>query len=287
MGYDMVYIVYLIVREFGHGNAGKIVEAGVEGREYERASWTRRLCQSFHEGINICEIHEGHVAQDRLELAGSDIDQLFKISGMEGNPMNRKQFLTGIGKICACSCVCALAAKLGEASAQNSTKQSPKRPRNDERMEFAEKWAVRFFAVLDTNLDAATRKQIMMANGKACLLSWQKETNQKPRVQPVSLESFAKQVKEKGLKDYQIEGNVIYFQFNAAAETGSPSPENHCLCPMVETKPAGLSPTYCLCSLGYVKEMHEQIFQKPVEADLLSSVLRGHPRCKFKITVSS
>jgi len=201
--------------------------------------------------------------------------------------MNRKEFLMGIGEFCACSCVCALAASLGEASAQDSTKQIPKRPRNDERIEFAERWAVRFLDVLDAELDAPTRKRIMMANGKACLLSWQKATNQKKRTEPVSLESFAKQVKEKGLKDYQIEGNVIYFQFNAAAETGSPSPPNHCLCPMVETKPAGLSPTYCLCSLGYVREMHEQIFKKPVQADLLTSVLRGDPRCKFKITVSS
>lgn len=201
--------------------------------------------------------------------------------------MNRKQFLTGIGKACACSCVCALAANMGEASAQESTKQAPKRPRNDERMEFTEKWAVRFFDVLDANLDAPTRKKIMMANGKACLLSYQKATNQKPRTTPLTLESFAKQVKEKGLKDYRIEGGVIYFQFNSAAETGSASPENHCLCPMVETKPAGLSPTYCFCSLGYVKEMHEQVFKKPVEVELLSSVLRGDPRCKFKITIAS
>jgi predicted hydrocarbon binding protein len=55
---------------------------------------------------------------------------------------------------------------------------------------------------------------------------------------------------------------------------------------MVESKPAGLSPTFCLCSLGYVKEMHEQMFMKPVEVELLSSVLRGDPSCKFKITVS-
>jgi hypothetical protein len=161
-----------------------------------------------------------------------------------------------------------------------------KKPRSQERIEFTEKWAVRFFNVLDTNLDVPARKKIMMANGKACLLAWQKETNKTPRTQALSLAEFAKLVKEKGARDYQIEGNVIYFQYNAAAETGLPSAENHCLCPMVETKPAGLSPTFCLCSLGYVKEMHEQMFKRPVEVELISSVLRGDPRCKFKITVS-
>jgi|WetSurSiteA1Bulk_404760.scaffolds.fasta_scaffold01184_6 hypothetical protein len=208
--------------------------------------------------------------------------------------MNRKEFLTGVGKACACSCVYALAASLDTANAQDTQKQNPteartrpvKKPRSEERMEFTERWAVRFFDVLDANLDAPTRKKIMMANGKACLLSWQKATNQKPRTEPMTLESFAKRVKERGASDYQIQGSVIYFQYTSAAETGLPSPKNHCLCPMVETNPAGLSPTYCLCSLGYVKEMHEQIFKKPVEVELLSSVLRGDPRCKFKITVA-
>jgi hypothetical protein len=208
--------------------------------------------------------------------------------------MNRKEFLRGIGKACACSCVCAMATSLGPAGAQDNSKPSDKKaagapakkPRSQERMEFTEKWAVRFVNVLDANLDAPARKKIMMANGKACLLAWQQETNKKPRTQPLSLADFAKLAKEKGDRDYQIEGNVIYYQYNAAAETGLPSAENHCLCPMVETKPVGLSPTFCLCSLGYVKEMHEQIFKKPVDVELMSSVLRGDARCKFKITVS-
>ncbi len=212
---------------------------------------------------------------------------------MDPKSMNRKEFLSGAGKACACSCVCALAANLGSMKAQDSAKQTEekakgkaaKKPRSQERMEFTEKWAVRFFNVLDTNLDEQARKKLMMANGKACLLAWQKETNQQPRKEPVTLERFAKLVKEKGTSDYRVEGNTIYFQYTSAAETGLPSPENHCLCPMVETKPAGLSPTFCFCSLGYVKEMHEQLFKKPVQVELLSSVLRGDPRCKFKITV--
>ncbi len=207
--------------------------------------------------------------------------------------MNRKEFLTSAGRVCTCSCVCALTASLSSVNAQNSGMQTTEnppgepapKPRSQERIEFTEKWAVRFFGVLDATLDEPTRRKVMMANGKACLLAWQKETKQQPRTQPVTLENFAKRVKEKGSREYQIEGNVIYFQYLAAAETGRPSPEHHCLCPMVETNPPGLSSTFCLCSLGYVKEMHEQLFRKPVEVELVSSVLRGDSRCKFKITV--
>ncbi len=200
--------------------------------------------------------------------------------------MNRKEFLEGMGKACACACVGVLAANLGSAFAQDNAQLAIKKPRFQERMEFSEKWAVRFFNVLDTHVDKATRRKIMMANGKACLLAWQQATNRQPRTTPLTLEEFAKRVKEKGSSDYRIEGNVIYFQYNAAAETGMPSPENHCLCPMVETNPTGLSPTFCLCSLGYVKEMHEQMFKQSVEVELLSSVLRGDPRCRFKIAIT-
>ncbi len=207
---------------------------------------------------------------------------------MADHSMSRKGFLTEIGKACTCSCVYALATNLesvyARETAQKPESPAAKKPRSQERMEFTEKWAVRFFGVLDANLDEPTRKKIMMASGKACLLAWQKETNQKPR-QAVTLERFTQLMKERKSADYRIEGNVIYFQYSSAAETGLPSPDNHCLCPMVETKPAGLSATFCLCSLGYVKEMHEQIFRKPVDVELVSSVLRGNPRCRFKITV--
>ena len=54
---------------------------------------------------------------------------------------------------------------------------------------------------------------------------------------------------------------------------------------MVESKPAGLSSTYCACSLGYVKEMFEQKFGRNVDIEMLDSVLNGGKRCRFKITV--
>ncbi len=212
---------------------------------------------------------------------------------MNNQSISRKSFLAGIGRTCTCACVCALASSLDAAggravtgySVEKEEASKPKPPRSQERMEFTEKWAARFFKILDANLDAPIRKKIMMENGKACYLAWQAEANRKLPEQAITLEQFAQRIKERKSPDYRIEGNVIYFQYSSAAETGQASPENHCLCPMVETKPADLSPTFCLCSLGYVKEMHEQLFRKLVEVELVSSVLRGDPRCKFKITV--
>jgi len=58
------------------------------------------------------------------------------------------------------------------------------------------------------------------------------------------------------------------------------------LCTFVETKPAGLSGTYCLCSIGYVKEWFDQMFARPVTVELLESTLTGGKRCRFKIMVA-
>jgi len=207
--------------------------------------------------------------------------------------MNRKEFLTRCG-LGSCACVLGLsslfaaeakpAAPAQPAAPAESTAEKPKRPRSEERIEFAEKWVRRFMEVLDTNLDAGTRRKVMMANGKACLLAYLKEIGR--TVQPVTLEEFAAKVKAQ-FKDgsTRVEGNVITMQFTSAAETGLPSAEGACLCPLVETKPAGLSATYCDCSLGYVQAMHELKLNRPVEVELTDSVLRGGKRCQFKVTV--
>ncbi|MCX6835422.1 MAG: DUF6144 family protein [candidate division Zixibacteria bacterium] len=210
---------------------------------------------------------------------------------MDEPQMNRKEFLTNVGKYCLCSCVCAMGGVLGSVRAdepnQPAEEQVPpeKKPRSQERIEFAEKWVVRFFGVLDANLDEATRAKVMRANGRRCYIDWITETNQ--QIRPITLDQMKRWIDE-NVKDGSIsyDGNVIYYQYMGAAETGLLSEEHHCLCPLVETNPAGLSSTYCQCSVGYVKEQHDRLFGKPVEVELLAAVLRGDPRCKFKITVS-
>jgi hypothetical protein len=207
---------------------------------------------------------------------------------MSDRPMNRKQFLGSVGLCGLGSCSCILGGKAASLLAQESKPDAPqpsKKPRSQERIEFAEKWVTRFFDVLDANLDEETRKKIMMANGRVCFLEWIKETGK--QIKPVTLEQFATWVKS-NIKDdtYRVDGNTIYMQYTWAAETGQPSQEGACLCPFIESKPAGLSPTYCLCSVGYVKVMHEMRFGRPVEVELLDSVLKGGQRCQFKITVA-
>jgi predicted hydrocarbon binding protein len=202
--------------------------------------------------------------------------------------MNRKDFFKSVCALGACSCLGGLTRGVTQTVAQDTAGTSkpgdPLQQRALKRMEFADKWVKRFFDQIDANVDESVRKKLMMANGRTCYRCWIEETGQK--IKPVTFERYCawskEQIKEEG---FRIEGNTIYFQYNESAETGSSSAESICLCPMVEHKPAGMSPTYCWCSVGYVKEMYSLLFEKPVTVELLDSVLLGGKRCKFKITV--
>ena len=207
---------------------------------------------------------------------------------MKEGSINRKEFLMKAGAFCGGSCVCALLGGrdllYAQDAGQNSTPPAEK-PRSEARIKFAENWIKRFMDVLDSNLDEETRNKIMMANGKVCFREWIKETNQ--QIKPTTLKEMADRVKANVTDDsIRIEGNVIYYQYMASAETGLPSDEGQCLCPLVESKPAGLSSTYCSCSVGYVKEWYDILLGRPTKVELLESVLRGDKRCKFKITVT-
>ncbi|MBI4878577.1 MAG: hypothetical protein HY812_02815 [Planctomycetes bacterium] len=211
---------------------------------------------------------------------------------MKDATMDRKAFLKCVGATCAGSCLCALglSGASGQEEAPSPQEEAPPSkpegaPRAVKRIEFAESWVKRLMRVLDENLDAETAKKVMMANGAACFREYIRATGQ--TIRPVSRDELAAFI-QANVKDdsIRIEGDVIHFQFKSSAETGKPAPEGACLCSLVETKPAGLSGTYCLCSVGYVKEWHEQLLGRPVEVELVDSVLRGGARCRFQITLS-
>ncbi len=158
------------------------------------------------------------------------------------------------------------------------------KPRCEKRAEFSDKWLKRFMDVLDSSLDTGTRNKIMQANGKICYRQYISENN--AQVQKLDFDKWAEWARTNVKSpDFRVEGNTIYFQYMSSAETGKPSAEGQCLCMMAESAPKGLSPTYCMCSVGYVREMHEMLFGRECEVELLESVLQGSKRCKFKITV--
>jgi hypothetical protein len=225
---------------------------------------------------------------------------------MAANQIGRKRFLTVLGRVGAGACMCGAALGAERAFADDpegrQKAQTPEKPEKSgtapqtrpgdksdaravKRMEFVDGWVPRFFAVLDAHLDEPTRRRIMAANGKACFSAW--APTLKPRVEPASKERIAAWVAGRAQQGYRMEGDAIVSEYLGSAETGQPSPEHVCLCPTAEAQGARqLSPTYCWCSVGYVKELHERVFGRRVNVELVQSVLMGHPRCRFRITLA-
>ncbi len=202
--------------------------------------------------------------------------------------MGRKEFFKTAAKLGAGACLCGAAG--GLEAAVSRTQAQPAKPgdksleRAAKRMEFADHWVKRFFDAVDQTLDEPTRRTLMELNGKNCFRAYLQSSKQD--IKPVDFATWAKKISEGPKRDdVSIEGNVIRYQFSSSAETGAASPEGICLCPVAESKPAGMSPTYCYCSVGYVKESFELRFNRKVDVELTDSVLRSGKRCKFKITV--
>jgi hypothetical protein len=205
---------------------------------------------------------------------------------MDETTLDRKELFISAGKLGMAACLCTLGAtRLVAADAPDAAPGAATAARAVKRMEFSDLWVRRFMSVLDTTLDNETRVKVMAANGAACFREW--IASQGRTVTPVAFETWAARVKDRPSDDsLRVEGNVIYWQYTGSAETGGAAPEGVCLCPMVESRPVGLSRTYCQCSVGYVEELFAQKFRRPVKVELLDSVLYGGKRCKFKITVT-
>ncbi|HVP91926.1 MAG TPA: hypothetical protein VMS75_12005 [Terriglobales bacterium] len=218
--------------------------------------------------------------------------------------INRKEFLSTLGKAGVGTCMCAAAAGMSAALGGQTAPQKPAQPpappkppeaakpgektaaRAAKRMEFGDGWLRRFFEAVDATLDEPTKRRLLMANGKACFAAFAGPPKKQPATD--ALKKFTAWVKDKGKdRGYSIDGNVISFEFVGSAETGQAAPEAVCLCPMAEAqKPGAFSRTYCFCSVGYVKEMHERTLGRTVEVELVDSVLWGGRRCKFRMTAA-
>lgn len=82
-------------------------------------------------------------------------------------------------------------------------------------------------------------------------------------------------------------GNLIEYMRETNPEIKR---QYYCHCPRVRDilkTPETLSLTYCYCGAGFYKGIWEEILQKPVEIEVLQTVLNGDEVCKFAIYLPS
>ena len=203
--------------------------------------------------------------------------------------MKRSQFCKNIlapGIACGCALGFPSALLPANPATPGTGNSNPAETPCSEKMDFTQKWVKRFFDILDQQTDGETRKKLMQANGAACAMGAYGELSDE---KPATMAEIDSKISEwqKGLGKENIfrEGNVVYFNY-VGNPKGLKIADGYCLCPMIENGPAALSPTYCQCSVGYVKYMFRKLITfKPVEVELLESLRGGGKACRFKVMI--
>lgn len=155
------------------------------------------------------------------------------------------------------------------------------------KVEKSESWIKDLMNNVDALLDEETKIKLMQECGRACFTrAFGVAPEEKPT--PEEARRYLLALKARGFKVRQ-EGNKTIIVYSWRQDHQNPwgliLGDGYCMCPIVETGPEGLSPTYCYCSTGYVKESFNRALGKPVKVELLDSLKRGGKDCIFKIEV--
>ncbi len=201
--------------------------------------------------------------------------------------MHRKEFLKRSVQAGMC---CGATIMAGSALAQSgqNTAANPAATPCDKRVVQGQKVISRIMRQLDAQVDPATRKSIMESCGQACYEGAHgKRSADKPTPEQAArfLDGMRKYLGAEGVRQAADE-TVVTFKYKSNPQ-GLKVADGYCLCPILEDAPKDISPTYCQCSVGYVKEIFERGVGKPARVELTDSVLRGARTCSFTVTFKS
>lgn len=219
--------------------------------------------------------------------------------------MDRKEFLKKFFKTGTTACCCAallgqgLQAQIIGSGSQNDPKgqewigDMEKRMREGSvtpptnRYKKAASWIKDLMDNMDSTLDPESKTKLMHACGKSCFIdAFGVASNEKPPAQLA--ERWLAYLKSAGYEVLE-EGNVTVVNYSWGREHQNPwglmIKDGYCMCPIVESIPKGLSPTFCTCSVGFVKEMFQRYMAKPVEVELIESMQMGADDCRFRVKI--
>jgi len=201
--------------------------------------------------------------------------------------MYRKEFLKRSVQAGMC---CGAALMAGSALAESGQEKPANPPVTpcDKKVVQGQKVIRRLMQQLDEKVDPATRQSIMESCGQACYEGAHgKRSAEKPTPEQVGkfMDGMRKYVGPDGVKQNAGE-TVIYFKYTGNPQ-GLKTADGYCLCPILEDAPKDISPTFCQCSVGYVREIFERGTGKPARVELTDSVLRGGKTCRFTVTFKS
>lgn len=153
-----------------------------------------------------------------------------------------------------------------------------------EKMRFAGEWLQRLLANMDNLMTEEVRKNLMQSCGRSCFINAFGVASTEPP-EPGCLDNFLRGYQDRGETEVRREGNTVYFQYGSSEQNshGLRLLDGYCMCPLVESGPSILSPTYCQCSAGYVKELFDRMTGQSVQVKVLESLRTGGKLCRFRI----
>jgi predicted hydrocarbon binding protein len=141
-------------------------------------------------------------------------------------------------------------------------------------MKHQQKWIVSLMDSLDALVDEKTRVRVLENCGRNCIprsfVKRAKTCKEGARNNDEFLERLSKV-----WRHLQRDGDKVYVVYEK------------CYCPLVKAYPDKLSPTFCNCSRGWVKELFESVLEKPVNVVLEKSIKQGNDICKFRVCLPS
>jgi predicted hydrocarbon binding protein len=137
-------------------------------------------------------------------------------------------------------------------------------------MKHVHRWIESLMGMLDKNVDEKTRIEVMEACGRRCIPQSFIRSAQACKEESKDNEDFLSRL-GKTWKHLKKEGKKVYVIYEK------------CYCPLVKDHPEKLSPTFCNCSRGWIKELFESVLEGPVEVKMLTTIAKGDKICKFEV----
>jgi predicted hydrocarbon binding protein len=181
--------------------------------------------------------------------------------------MKRKEFLKKVFQAGLASTILLLFER--RTMMAKSQEKKPQRKPKDKNQAFKEAWIAALMTNMDEQFDEKARAKLMESCGRDCARRGAIRMAQSARGDVRKLVQSLSNIL--GKKNCFMDGNVVHLGYDK------------CYCELVAEGPERLSDTYCNCSRGWVLEMFETAAQKPVQVELLQTIKRGAPSCRFLV----
>jgi hypothetical protein len=133
----------------------------------------------------------------------------------------------------------------------------------------------RMMDVLDREVDEATRRSIMESCGRRRISASTLTKARRLQQGTQSLDDLLDQLNQAHIGGGHLrrEGDVIHAAYD------------RCYCGSVSKTREPFSATYCHCSCGWYRQLFETLLDRPVEVELLGSIIQGDENCRFLIHI--